>query len=530
MTIVKKERNKMLKILSLLISLVTLGSVSAQPRDRTLIVGMNISDGKTYDPSRQADLTTPLTIGNVYETLVTATSDNYEILKPALAKKWELSNSGNSWRFYLRDNAKFWNGAPVTAHDVKFSFDRLKNLKDQPAEFADNIKEIVVLDNNTLDIFVVNPQESLLPVLTTVSLSVFSKSQLEALGGVSDVTAKDKDTATKHLDEKSYGSGPYRMIKWTRNEVVILERNPFWHEHLQFDRIIIRHIADGSAQFLALQRNDIDIAFNLSNEQLDLAKSRDLRVISEPSLDYVYMVLTNSSELNGALANKNARLAIAHAIDYDGIIKNLLGGHGVRPASILPIGIGGTTQEQTERFGYKLDLEKAKKYLSMSNNPNGFEFTFSYSITPMLSINPGLLAQKIQSDLSKINIKMNLAPMDQSLLVTQYRTAKLQSGVVSYTIDALDANLWTRPFVTRIAKRMHWEPSKDFVSLVEIAAVESNVIRRNEMYEQYQKNMVNEATFISIVQPTLKIAASKNLKNINLTAAGWYLNFKSINK
>jgi peptide/nickel transport system substrate-binding protein len=166
----------------------------------------------------------------------------------------------------------------------------------------------------------------------------------------------------------------------------------------------------------------------------------------------------------------------------------------------------------------------------MSNNPNGFEFTFAYSTTPMLSVNPGLLAQKLQSDLAKINIKMNLAPMDQSSLVTQYRTAKLQSGVISYTIDALDANLWTRPFVTRIAKRMHWEPPKDFVSLVDMAAVEPNVVRRNEMYEQYQKNMVNEATFINIVQPALKIATNKQLKNVNLTAAGWYINLKDVKR
>ncbi len=502
----------------------------AQPRDKTLIIGMNISDGKTYDPSRQAEVSTPLTLGNVYETLITVTSDNYENLKPALAKKWELSNSGKSWRFYLRDNAKFWNGELVTAHDVKFSFDRLKNLKDQPAYFADNIKETVIVNDTTFDVFMENPQEPLLPILTTVSLAIFSKKQLEALGGISDASAKEKDAATKHLDDKSYGSGPYRMTRWTRNEIVVLERNPFWHERLQFDRVIIRHIADGASQFLALQRNDIDIAFNLSNEQIDLAKNKDFRIVSEPSLDYVYMALTNNNELNRALANKNARLAIAHAIDYDGIINNLLGGYGVRPASILPIGIGGATKEQTEKFGYKLDLEKAKKYLSMSDTPNGFEFNFAYSATSTLNISTSLLAQKIQSDLAKINIKANLAPMDASTLTTQYRTAKLQSSIVSFTIDALEPSLWTKPFVRGIPKRMHWEPSKDLVNLAEMAAMESNVVRRNSMYEQYQKIMVDDAIFINLIQPVFKIASNKQLKNVNLTAAGWYMNFKEVTR
>jgi len=520
----------MKKFLSIILSIFLLAFNAHAQRDRTLIIGMNISDGRTYDPSRQAEVSPPLTLGNVYETLITVSANNYEDLKPALAKRWESSNSGKSWRFYLRENAKFWNGEPVTAHDVKFSFDRLKNLKDQPAYFAENIKETVVIDNTTFDVFMENPQEPLLPILTTVSLSIFSKKQLEALGGVSNETSKDKDTATRHLDEKSYGSGPYRMTRWTRNEIVVLERNPFWHEKLHFDRVIIRHIADGAAQFLALQRNDIDIAFNLSNEQIELAKNKDFRIVSEPSLDYVYMALTNGSQLNSALANKNARLAIAHAIDYDGIIKNLLGNYGIRPASILPIGIGGATNEQTEKFGYRFDLEKARKHLSMSNNPNGFEFNFAYSTTPTLNVSTSLLAQKIQSDLAKINIKVNLTPMDASSVTTQYRTAKLQASIVSFTIDALEPSLWTKPFVRGIAKRMHWQPSKDLVDLAEMAAMESNVIRRNAMYEQYQKNMVDEAIFINLVQPTFKIASNKQLKNVNLTAAGWYMNLGSISR
>jgi len=502
----------------------------AQPRDRTLIIGMDIADSITFDPSRQAEITPPLTIGNAYETLVTATPDNYENLKPSLAKKWELSNSGQSWRFYLRDNAKFWNGESVTAHDVKFSFDRLKNMKYQPAEFADNIKEIVILDDTSFDIFVVNPKENILPILTTVSLSVYSKKQLEALGGISDVSAHGKDTATRHLDEKSYGSGPFRMTKWTRNEIIVLERNPFWHEKFYFDRIIVRHIPDGATQFLALQTGEIDIAFNLSSEQIDLAKRRNFNVVTEPSLDYVYMVLTNSSELNKVLADRNARLAIAHAIDYEGIIKGLLGGHATRPASIIPIGLGGASKEQTEKFGYNLNLNKARNYLNQSNNPNGFSFNLHYSTSSTLNVRSSLLAQKIQSDLSKVNIKAILTPMDASTLTTQYRNAKLQSAIASYTIDALDANLWTRPFVGRIAKRMHWTPTQELLNITENAAMESNFNLRNNLYEQYQKHMVEEAIFINLVQPTFKVATSSNLKGVNLTAAGWYMNLNNIKR
>ena len=203
----------MIKQFCVVLSMLTIGiTAQAQTREKTLVIGMNISDGRTYDPSRQADTTTPFTIGNTYETLVTVTSDNYEVLKPSLADRWELSNNGSSWRFYLRDSAKFWNGKSVTAQDVKFSFDRLKYLKDQPAEFTDNVEKIEVVNNKVLDIFPVNMKEPLLPILTTVSFAVFSKEELEKVGGVGDPSAKDKDSATKALDKQSFGSGTSLIV------------------------------------------------------------------------------------------------------------------------------------------------------------------------------------------------------------------------------------------------------------------------------------------------------------------------------
>ena len=152
---------------SLVVLISALMFTNASAKSLQLVIGMNISDGRTYDPARQADITTPFTIGNAYETLVTVTPDNYEAIKPSLAYKWEVLQNGKVLRFYIRPNAKFWNGVPVTAHDVKFSYDRLKNLKDQPAEFTDNIEAVTVIDDNTVDIVLKNTAEPLLSILTT---------------------------------------------------------------------------------------------------------------------------------------------------------------------------------------------------------------------------------------------------------------------------------------------------------------------------------------------------------------------------
>ena len=106
----------------------------------------------------------------------------------------------------------------------------------------------------------------------------------------------------------------------------------------KFD-LLVRHIADGAAQLLAVRRGDVDIAMNLSAEQLDSLKGNaDVSVIQGASTDTLYFCLTSNPEMNATLAKKEARQAVVSAIDYDGLIKGLVGGFADRPPNFLQIG------------------------------------------------------------------------------------------------------------------------------------------------------------------------------------------------
>src|SRR5882724_4715053 len=106
------------------------GRVFAQARKNTLVIGIDISDTITLDPARLAQYTSPMTVAAAYDTLVTMTPGDYINVKPALATKWERTPDGKGWRFTLRDGVKFASGAAMTIEDVKWSFDRVINLKD----------------------------------------------------------------------------------------------------------------------------------------------------------------------------------------------------------------------------------------------------------------------------------------------------------------------------------------------------------------------------------------------------------------
>ena len=112
----------------------------------TLVLGVDISDTRTFDPARQFEYSAPITMKAAYETLVTVSPGDYATVKPLLAESWKLVDGGKAWEFKLRKGVKFASGNPLTATDVKFSFERLANLKDQPGDMAENLGPIEVVD------------------------------------------------------------------------------------------------------------------------------------------------------------------------------------------------------------------------------------------------------------------------------------------------------------------------------------------------------------------------------------------------
>jgi peptide/nickel transport system substrate-binding protein len=112
------------------------GPTPAVSADKTtLVLGVDISDTRTFDPARQFEYSPPTTIRAAYETLITLSPGEYVTLKPLLAESWKLVDGGKAWEFKLRKGVKFSSGNPLTAADVKFSFERLANLKDQPPKW-----------------------------------------------------------------------------------------------------------------------------------------------------------------------------------------------------------------------------------------------------------------------------------------------------------------------------------------------------------------------------------------------------------
>ena len=498
--------------------------VLAQRQRDTLVIGIDISDIVTLDPARIATYTAPMVMNAAYDTLVTMKPGSMIKIEPRMATAWERLDDGKRWRFTLRQGAKFASGNPVTADDVRFSFERVMNLKDQPAGYIPHVERVAVPDPQHFDIYMKTADLPLLTILCAPEFVVCERKALEAVGGTADADANTKDKAVTWLNSNSAGTGAFRIVGWERNAQIQLVRNPnYWGPRPAYERVVIRHIGDGAAQLLAVRRGDIQAAFNLIPEQVAEARAdKALRIEALNALDYCYLAIMQEAEINKALAVKECRQAISYAIDYDGIIKNLVGGSAVRPAHFLPIGVLGSTDAVARKVGPREDLAKAKELLAKGGYPNGFEFEFAYSNASWVGVPYQALALKLQSDLARVGIKANLRPQDQLNMRTDYLGGKFKGAIITYWNPQSVENLnWAEAVVQRVAKRVRWDIPKEVrESTFEIAKLQDPKKAEAE-WIKWQEKMVDQANLIVLFQPIYQIVVRDEVAALPLTAAGW---------
>ena len=178
------------------------GSAFAQTRKDTLVLGLDISYTLNLDPARALNFTGPETVSAAYETLLTFSPGDYINLKPLLATEWKRTPDGKGWRLTLREGVKFASGNVMTADDVKFSIDRVVNLKDQPSQYLTQPRARST--SSTCQDRRSHPQGSggadPDDLDAAPDFSILDRKTVEALGGTSAADAKDKDKASAWLE------------------------------------------------------------------------------------------------------------------------------------------------------------------------------------------------------------------------------------------------------------------------------------------------------------------------------------------
>ncbi|HWU39137.1 MAG TPA: ABC transporter substrate-binding protein [Candidatus Acidoferrum sp.] len=499
-------------------------AAAGQAAGKTLIMSLDQSDMKTLDVSRQFEFAAAFICLNTYDSLLLPKSpQDLNTLVPVLATSWSVSKDGKEYTFKLRPNIKFASGNPFTAEDVRFTFTRLKNLKGNASWQMDPLKEVQVVDQYTVKTILNEPNGDWLAILSGQNGGIIDSKLAKEHGASDSPTADKDDKAEEWLNQNSAGSGPFILKGWIRNTGITLERNPnYWGTPVKVAKVDIRDVTSPATQKLQVENGDVDVAMNITPDLVaTMRDNKNVKIITGQSLDNMYLGMTCDPQIHPELAKKEVRQAIRYAIDYDGIIA-LTNKQAVRGPAVFSIGVLGLTQADADRLNPKTDLKKAKDLLAKAGVPNGFKFPLRYGTGPSpVGITYDSIAQKIQADLKKVGIEVQLLPEEFGAMMTKYR-AKGEAAVISYnTPDFLGPSDWVGQMVLHTwAPRLHYDSAKA-KDMANKAAAETDPKKRIPMYQDLLKLLVDEGPYAMLVQGKTQVVTRPNISGYQYIPLGY---------
>jgi peptide/nickel transport system substrate-binding protein len=518
------------------------GGQAATPQD-ALVMAWNLDALITFDPAQIGEVNgADIITGNVCSTLVRYDPKDMTKIIPGTAESWSTSPDGLTLTFKLRSDLKFPDGTPATAEDAAWSLQRAvllgffssSNLtqwgfnKDQIAD------QIQATDDHTLVVKLAKPYPASL-ILSAAFANNNVATILSKAVGLKNAKVVDgkSDLGNAFFKTGPVCVGPYHVVRWDANDVVIVERNDnYFGPKPGVKRVIIRHVPESSAERLLLEKGDIDVARLLNTDDLKaLESNKDIHIEQTLQQGITYLALNT---LDPILGNPKVREAIRYLIDYDGLTNTILPYKGVPRADLVPEGAFGALGRK-EGQPFSLDLAKAKQLLTEAGYPDGFSKKMILSAN---DIAPAI-AQHIATNAAKVGLKVELEQMADANLFTRGRNRDFELMQVGWftgypDADAMISRHATNPDPRPEAKlvgypvwRTGWQ-NTDINAKAEAARLEQDPEKRAAIYRDIQIYMMHNGPMVYIYQNIRPIAYRTSVKDFEI--GPFFVNYGSASK
>lgn len=489
------------------------------PKD-TLVIAFGFDDIITMDPAEAFELSAGEIMGNTYDRLVRLDINDPSKLVGDVAQSWSVSPDGKTYTFDIKPGLKFASGNPLTAEEVAYSLQRAISLDKSPAyilaQFGftkDNVRDKIKAAGPlrlTIETSKAFAPTLVLNCLTANVAAIVDKKLLQS-------KEQNGDLGYGWLKTHYAGSGPLKLREWRANQIVALERNNHYHgEKSRPARVLYRHVKEASTQRLLLEKGDIDIARNLSPQDIDaLAGNPNIKFTSAPKGTVYYISL---NQKNPNLAKPEVREALKWLIDYAAIGDTLIKNIGVVHQNFLPLGLLGASKEAP----YRLDVARAKALLARAGLPNGFKVTMdTRPAQPVQGI-----AEAFQQSAKRAGIDIEIIPGDGKQTLTKYRARTHDLYIGQWGADYWDphtnADTFTRnPDNADNAKNkpLAWRNAWAIPELTkesDAAVLERDAGKRKAMYEALQADFRKTSPFIMLYQQIEVAAYRSNVEGLKL--------------
>ena len=429
--------------------------------------------------------------------------------------KMELADDMNvgdiSVTFRLKKGAKFHDGTPVTAKDVKWSFDRSVSVGGFPtvqmkAGSLENKEQFVAVDDNTFRVDFIKKDRLTLPDLAVIVPSVYHSELVKK-------NATEKDPwGLEYTKSATPGSGAYKVTSWKPGVETVYERNDAWigGKLPQLKKVIWRTIPSQGNRRALMERGDADISFDLSSKDTaELKKDGKLVVISNPIGNGMYSVELNVK--NPPFDNEKVRQAVAYALPYQKIMDAAMFGL----ANPLFGGPSNTVKDITwpAKSGYSDDIAKAKALMAESGVSN-IDTTISFDLGAGDICEP--ISVLVQEALGQIGIKttINKVPGANWRSEMAKKSMPLMVNFFSGWLDYPEYFFfWCYSGQNAIFNTPSYV-NKDMDVLIDgarAAAAVGDKAKYQADVEGFISKAYNEVPRIPLFQPFLNVATQKNI-------------------
>ncbi|HEX6082185.1 MAG TPA: ABC transporter substrate-binding protein [Methylomirabilota bacterium] len=426
-------------------------------------------EGESLDPPTSMLFTSEIYQQHLFDCLLGIEGEEFKPV-PLLAEKWETVNP-TTWRFHLRKGVKFHNGKPLTAEDVKYSFEQYADPKNRRSVFARGISRIEIKNASTVDLITSEPVSALLFNLTR--LQIVPKETREKEGVAAFAAAP-------------VGTGPYKFGEWKRDQQLVLEANPtYWRGQVNPKRLIFRAIRDASTRAAELRSGGVDIIATPPAPQLEMIDSGDTQVTPvKGGRIIIYPFNVSAAPFNDRRVREAANLAV----NKEAIVKNVLGGRGIVMAGpFTPAWLG--YDPSVKPFPY--DPAKAKALLAEAGYPQGFDTTWSISSGVFLKDTE--IAEAVAGQLRAVGIRAKIVPTER---------AKIQKDAQENNFQGMTSVAWGTQFEPDVM--LNWVMMRDHMTvprikeLIVAGRAEVDLEKRRKIYQELYRTAHDEALWLFV--------------------------------
>ena len=478
-------------------------SCSVRPDPNTLVMIIE-SSPTNLDPRVGLDAQSERIDELLFDDLLTRDA-HFNVL-PGLAERWEIPDP-LTYIFHLHRGVKFHDGRPLTARDVKWTFDsllqgKIRSTKTAAYTFVDRID---APDDATVVFHLKEPFAALLWNLSGAAIGI--------------VPNGSGDEMTRH----PIGSGPFRFVSAEQDKEVVIARNDdYWGAKPHLARVRFTVVPDSTTRALELRKGSADAAISALTSDTVLALEREpsLQVVHTPGTVLAYLGFNARDPI---LKDARVRQAVAYAIDREPLIHYLLRDFARPARSVLP---PESWAYNGDGPAYLHDPQRARELLDAAGYPAANGVRFHLTMKTSTEESTRLLAAVLQQQLHGVGIELDIRTFEFATFFSDVTHGEFQLYSLRWVggnedPDIFDYVFHSSKFTPHGANRTFYaNPRVD--ALIDQARREPDQRVRQQLYAELQEILATDLPYINLWYYDNVLVASKRVHNLQLSPSGSY--------